>query len=814
MPKCYSCFVKIDDIKIFSTHVGHHGLRSKRIPCVEDACIHKPIEKRLYSTFSAFLRHYRHIHSGNTRQLDQDQPSACPKSAEPIQSPMEVDPPPDDPNLDTDPFQVTDTSNINLVKAELDLFIARLYYDYKIPRSTVQSVVKSAESLISVVHSFLDPILSPIVQECTNKDALMELQELMKYLSNPFQEIHSEYSRIKTYTKQGTFIPPETYEIGQALAASPECITEVLTAQFIPLRQTLKAFLEEPDVMKKILEFKESIKNSPFLLNFMNGEEWKRIEMSVNKFILPLWLYNDDFCPNNALGDSPAVQKITTLYVQMPFLPTEYISSLHHIFLLYLHYSLEKKTISNQDLYFKIVEEFKYLFNEGISVETECYTGKVYFGLGLLTGDNLGLHEIAGFVKGFRANYPCRYCKMKLSDLVVCCIEDPTLRRNIVNYNTDLTTNDPSKTGIREDCIFHVIPLFHCTTNIGCDILHDIFEGSCRYDLPLVLDYFRKRKYFNLEELNNRMKTFDYGPIDKNSIPPLLEVENGKIKIKMSAHHMMIFTKYLGILIGDLIPEGHEVWRLYIILRKIIDICMCPHIPKKFLPLLSSLVTEHHELYLKWSDDKQLKNKHHHMLHYAWVIENHGPLVHQWTFRTEARHRIGKSIAVSISTWVNLPASIALRNQLGFHALLKSHSFLNFNFESSRQRPCIFEELEFYEKIRDQIPEDLQDGHLVSMICIHGTKYKEGMVLVLGYHNLLPMFAYVEKIVSQSANAYFLCSKLTTEYFDEHFYAYNVEFTPNSYLFVKYSDLPHKFPTCISKVSGSGEFFVTYRHAL
>lgn len=36
----------------------------------------------------------------------------------------------------------------------------------------------------------------------------------------------------------------------------------------------------------------------------------------------------------------------------------------------------------------------------------------------------------------------------------------------------------------------------------------------------------------------------------------------------MSAYEMSCLTKYLGLIIGDLIPEQCELWLLYIILKK------------------------------------------------------------------------------------------------------------------------------------------------------------------------------------------------------------------------------------------------------
>lgn len=59
----------------------------------------------------------------------------------------------------------------------------------------------------------------------------------------------------------------------------------------------------------------------------------------------------------------------------------------------------------------------------------------------------------------------------------------------------------------------------------------------------------------------------------------------------------------------------------------------------------------------------------------------------------------------------------------------------------------------------------------------------------------------------------FLCCKLETCYFDEHYYGYFVSLTSEPLVFVKRTNLPHLFPTVINTVS-TGEQFVTYKYGL
>ena len=49
-----------------------------------------------------------------------------------------------------------------------------------------------------------------------------------------------------------------------------------------------------------------------------------------------------------------------------------------------------------------------------------------------------------------------------------------------------------------------------------------------------------------------------------------------KLKIKKSSSEMLCLTGYLGIMIGDLIPAENEYWKLYICLRKIVEVLTSP----------------------------------------------------------------------------------------------------------------------------------------------------------------------------------------------------------------------------------------------
>jgi len=74
--------------------------------------------------------------------------------------------------------------------------------------------------------------------------------------------------------------------------------------------------------------------------------------------------------------------------------------------------------------------------------------------------------------------------------------EKPELLRNVENYKFDVEENDISTTGINEECVFNEIKDFHILENSALDIMHNIYERVCEYDMSQILTVYCKFKTF------------------------------------------------------------------------------------------------------------------------------------------------------------------------------------------------------------------------------------------------------------------------------------------------------------------------------
>jgi len=71
--------------------------------------------------------------------------------------------------------------------------------------------------------------------------------------------------------------------------------------------------------------------------------------------------------------------------------------------------------------------------------------------------------------------------------------------------------------------------------------------------------------------MNSRIEFFNYSVTENKNSPPKISstnITNGCIT--MSSSEMLCLVRYFGLIIGVLVPKNTGVWRLYILLRKIV----------------------------------------------------------------------------------------------------------------------------------------------------------------------------------------------------------------------------------------------------
>jgi len=708
-------------------------------------------------------------------------------------------------------------------------FIAKLLMKPNVTSLLLQDIIDGVIDIFSSgIVSDLQNIVMPIIKNC-NTSLSSEIGDMFYLLENAFTDVKTEYFRTKFLLKNNLFFKPETIVVGYVKEKTT--VNNVDTVAMVPIqchllsmKLNLKYFLQLPGVYHTITKhMNDSSNNTDILSSFLNGSTWQKMKINFKgKTVFPIFIYYDDAEMGNPLGSHSGVHKMGCIYYTIAGLPPEYLSSLDNIFTAYLFHSDDRgREFSNDQIFSALVKEIIDLQENGITINIDSNDITVYFALGLVLGDNLGLNSILGFVSCFSANHYCRICRLHKDDTKKMFHESELSIRNVQNYESDLAVHNVSLTGINEPCIFNKILNFHVTDNIVCDFMHDIAEGVARYDMALIISGLIEQNYFSLAELNNRILMFNYGVTEKKNSPPL--IRDSDIKkgcIIMSASEMLCLARYFSLIVGELVPYDSIYWKLYLTLHKIIDLCCATNIQRDSDVLLNSLVSEHNKLFLVLSKSN-LKPKYHFMTHYGRILKKNGPIILTSSIRFEAKHKVLKAIANAIPCRINLGFTLSYKLQLQMVARFLSNLSLDVHDLKlglgKNLHPCT----EFPHDLVDQLPKEFKtDCFSFSWLEYKGIYYRKHILLVL--ENNLDGLIFGEVVfifVGKSQIPFFLFNPVYTVGFDNHFHAFEIVIDNSNP--INYSKLTgcyvnelYDITPTVPRVLGNSKTYATVRYAL
>ncbi|CAI6350155.1 unnamed protein product [Macrosiphum euphorbiae] len=811
MPKCFLCEKDFDNIKSLFKHfdIQHFNHEFNFYQCNEAKCtrsfylknsFRKHLAKHSIDDFIQPSTIQPLVSSISTSESTLKYFDSVPNSAEKLNNKQFIEP-------------------SEILNKTISNFLSILYANSIISRNVVQIVVDGMETVFSegIVACIKTYIQQMIFEGKISEENFNIFTNIFNMIENSFSNFKTEHKRFSYFAEQGSFVKPKEKIVGQRLNTVMKGGISVLkpfncTEQCIPLRSVLKNFFSLENVLTETLDYMASLKNeSGILTNFIQGTYWKsRMIKHEGRIVLPLFMFFDDYESGNVLGSHSGIHKLGAVYVSIPCIPPHRTTLLSNIFLALLFHSSDRVQFGNKVIFKPIIDEFNFLMANGVDIDMPFFTGKLYFELGLILGDNLGLHSITGFVESFSSNFCCRICTMGKSDIKVKCYEDKSLLRNNEQYFNDLKKNDLSATGLKEECIWLNVTDFSLFDQVGVDIMHDLLEGCAKYIMSFILkSYIKELKLFSLKVLNDRIFAFDYGP--EHNKPCIISMDHINVgKMKQSASEMLTFIRYFGLLIGDFVPVGEPIWYLYLSMRRVLDIALSTSLEENSCLLLETVVGEMNELYLKLSKN-DLKPKFHFLTHYSSMIKKHGPVVHLWSMRYEAKHRISKISARSSFNRRNICMSLAIKHQLQLNEVFNKGKLCSTINVGPRK---ILNSLKIGEiKTEFNLSSDEQLVR-VSWAEIKGTRYKINSILTRDVDDENPQFILIKDIfLNGSERIIFECCMFTTIGFNEQFYAYEVEIHELSNCFIFQDSLISPIPNTLNVVS-NGAKYVTVRDPL
>lgn len=694
---CYLCEIFLPSEKFFSKHfrLMHNKKENSVYKCTFDNC------EQYVAKLQHFKKHFQNHISESQQQLNTS------LNVEPARITLEVSP--NSPS-NTQPPTSSDSEDSSAVVDEYDnpdlsLSISKAA-SVKSPSNggmqfslwchSKSNFTKKDVSDIrkNVLNNIVSPIMNEIDKFVTennlkeNLSSKLNVLDLQTEISEVFKNCN-DY-KIKKWSQSRDLINNFTEftinkELEEVVFRGEVTFKEKnVTGVLMPISFQIRKLFEKSDTLLTVLEGNGQ---GPMPeTNFMNSALWKEksaIFSDSNKIALPIFLYMDDSEINNALGSH--CDPVCFVYYSFPAIKN------CDIFVASFIKSKDFKKYGNEKCLYVLLKELKKLEEEGIEIKTSKGVKTVHFVLGLIIGDNLALNSILGFTTSFNHSHFCRFCKMsKLSSGKENQL-DRSLLRTKCNYNEDILCNNLRLTGVQSECIFHNIRSFHCTTNYSVDIMHDIFEGVCHYNLCHIIKYFIEKKFFTLECLNHRKLFFNYGEKESGNKSPEININHlNKCHLKMSASEMMTFVHLFPLMVGDLIPHDDEIWLFFLQFLEIIEILLLYNISQDLLYHLDNLIKCNLRDYVTYFEDN-LKPKHHFMLHYKDVIHYSGPPRFYWSFRYESKHRDFKVYAKVNNCRKNICVSFAKKYELQFASFLVNDFEANYEVKSYHIIPSKFQ---------------------------------------------------------------------------------------------------------------------------
>lgn len=662
-------------------------------------------------------------------------------------------------------------------------FLCSLYGKPNLTRKLVEEIIQD------ITESFFKIIFKNIAEEFSshiNVTKVQHFKNILTALQNPFESVKTFHKFVQKTKDYNVYQDPSSFvihnEVCEKSGITPSIDIVESDGIILPLHFQFQKFFELPGVYKSV---KENTKNliSNSVPHLITTKIWKE---RISKFpsvkqenIIPFNLYFDDFESNNPLGSHGGCHSIGAVYYNFPSLPQWICSELDNIFVAMLFYSKYKNHGENA-IFSELVKEIKKLEENGVTIKLlsgEYY--QIFFVLGVITGDNLGLNTIMGYTKSFSSQFPCRICKCTKSEIYKKCKDDCNFHRNLKNYNRDTiqytrVNERIANSGIREISVFNNIPSFHVVENLTVDIMHDLFEGVCHYDLcELINQFVIQDDFFSLDVLNNRTQLFIYGESENGNKPTVIKPDHvKKKKLNMSAREMWTFCRFLPIIIGDLVPRKNKHWELLINLNKIIDITLKSNFQETDLLTLENLISKHHDLYIQLFN-ANLKPKFHFMIHYPYVMKMIGPLKHFWSFRFESKHKVLKSYCNNTTSRRNLPLSLGIKSSLVFCQRIMSHTGIPEMISKLSKPGIIFKNQQFFFKLQNLATVCFHELCCYNALTYCKVPYTHNQYVSISTVKTTNIYR-IECLIIFKDCPYIVCEKINTSEYLDHFNSYEI----------------------------------------
>ena len=532
-------------------------------------------------------------------------------------------------------------------------FLASLHYNYNVPKNVCQLVAQHSRLVALDVRDEIVQILE--AEGCSHRHILN--RHSLSTL-DATEKLGTSHKVDKFVCSQFSFVAPETIHLGANQSGT------VQSYQYVPLGEQLKQIVQNPSIAACLHSSPQQ--SDTCIQDVFDGS----LFVDRGKDALYLGLYYDDFNVVDPLGNKVNKYKVGAVYFSILNIPKQLRSRLQHIFLLALFKTSYVKKFGWKTILCRTVNDLVVLESSGIEAYVNDRKITIRAFVQHVSGDNLGIHSIAGFSESFSAVLSCRFC---LSDkrLIQEQFEESQLvlrsEETHAQHLEDLKKSGFSpqlraKYGVRDNCQLTQLQTFRITSCFPPDAHHGILEEVAVYTLELVLTNLVKRGLVTVDLLNAELDRFDFGTGCKNR-PQCLRWKSGAVKVKQTASETWLLLRSLPVFAGKYISVGLEEWAVLTDLCDIVEFIFADKLEKGVTHYLRLLIEDWLAKLRRVFPDFVLKPKFHYLCHYPTQIEKHGPPRAYWAMRYESKHAFFKKGLGASTNRVNICKSMAERHQ-------------------------------------------------------------------------------------------------------------------------------------------------------
>ncbi|XP_032413320.1 uncharacterized protein LOC116730938 [Xiphophorus hellerii] len=199
-----------------------------------------------------------------------------------------------------------------------------------------------------------------------------------------------------------------------------------------------------------------------------------------------------------------------------------------------------------------------------------------------------------------------------------------------------------------------------------------------------------------------------------------------------------------------------------------VNIVFSPILTMGMTIYLKHLIVEHHKLFKFLYSHRNLIPKHHFMIHYPSSIRKIGPLLHMWSMRFEAKH---KMFIEYFKNFKNITKSLAKKHQMA-----TAYHWETISIKENEHGPLKPFSLKDEDVVNKEMLQMISSGDVfsTSWVRVEGVEYRPGLAVCSTIQDEMPVFCQISDVLLVDNTFLLLPKQLFTETFDDHHHAFRI----------------------------------------